>query len=63
MSNLPVVREEQAVAAPITIDLRGTLLTQLADPATPIEIRKQILDMMERLGRPPSEDAIQPGAG
>lgn len=49
MSNLPSVREEQAVAAPITVDLRGTLLTQLADPATPIEIRKQILDMMERL--------------
>lgn len=50
MSTLPVVRDGQPVAqaAPV-IDLRGTLLTQLADPATPIEIRKQILDMMERL--------------
>ena len=50
MSTVPMIREDQAVAqTQPTIDLRGTLLTQLADPATPIEIRKQILDMMERL--------------
>lgn len=51
MSKELLAPEERGVTTgeTVTIDLRGTLLSQLADPATPIEIRKQILDMMERL--------------
>lgn len=47
---LPALREDahgvQNYTGP---DLRLTLITQLSDPATPIEIRKQILDMMLQL--------------
>lgn len=48
-TNLPALRDEQQVQNYAGPDLRVTLLTQLSDPATPMEIRKDILAMMERL--------------
>lgn len=48
--NLPSLRQGQHGVQPYTgPDLRVTLLAQLSDPATPMEIRKDILAMMERL--------------